>query len=82
MLPDIEIVLDLEGFDLTVYICFSDPSHVIGLYPNLLPQDYRKQLEYPEKLPDLEGSDLEKGLMALIDYLKDVSAIFIFEDRI
>ena len=82
MLPDIEIVLDLEGFDLTVYICISDPSHVIGLYPNLLPQDYRKQLEYPEKLPDLEGSDLEKGLMALIDYLKDVSAIFIFEDKI
>lgn len=49
----------------------TDPSHVIGLYPNLLPQDFRKQLEYPEKLPDLEGSDLEKGLMALIDYLKD-----------
>ena len=46
---------------------------MIGLYPNLLPQDFRKQLEYPEKLPDLEGSDLEKGLMALIDYLKDVS---------
>lgn len=49
----------------------TDPSHVIGLYPNLLPQEFRKQLDYPEKLPDLEGSDLEKGLMALIDYLKD-----------
>ena len=47
---------------------------MIGLYPNLLPQDFRRQLDYPEKLPDLEGSDLEKGLMALIDYLKDVSS--------
>ena len=49
---------------------------MIGLYPNLLPQDFRRQLDYPEKLPDLEGSDLEKGLMALIDYLKDVSSLW------
>ncbi|XP_064600177.1 vam6/Vps39-like protein [Liolophura sinensis] len=47
----------------------TDASHVIGLYPNLLPQDYRNQLEYPDKLPDLEGGELEKGLLALIDYL-------------
>lgn len=47
----------------------TDPSHVIGLYPNLLPQDFRKQLEYPDRLPDLQGVELEKGLMALIEYL-------------
>ncbi|XP_071079249.1 vam6/Vps39-like protein isoform X1 [Haliotis cracherodii] len=49
----------------------TDPSHVIGLYPNLLPQDFRNQLEYPDRLPDLEGGELEKGLLALIDYLTD-----------
>ncbi|CAH1791977.1 unnamed protein product [Owenia fusiformis] len=47
----------------------TDASHVIGLYPNLLPQDFRNQLEYPDKLPDLEGAELEKGLLALIEYL-------------
>lgn len=47
----------------------TDPSHVIGLYPNLLPQDYRSRLEYPERVPELEGQDMERGLLALIEYL-------------
>ncbi|KAJ8308553.1 hypothetical protein KUTeg_013427 [Tegillarca granosa] len=47
----------------------TDPSHVIGLYPNLLPQDFRNQLDYPSSLPDLEGGELEKGLLALQEYL-------------
>lgn len=47
----------------------TDPSHVIGLYPNLLPQDYRKQLDYPARVPNLEGGELEKALSALQDYL-------------
>lgn len=47
----------------------TDPSHVIGLYPNLLPHEFRKQLEYPKKPPDLEGGELEKALSALQDYL-------------
>ena len=51
----------------------SDPSHVIGLYPNLLPQDYRNLLEYPDLLPELEGGELEKGLLSLIEYLTQVS---------
>ena len=50
-----------------------DPSHVIGLYPNLLPQEFRKQLDYPSQLPDLEGGELEKGLSALQDYLTQVT---------
>ncbi|KAK7104918.1 vam6/Vps39-like protein [Littorina saxatilis] len=47
----------------------TDPSHVIGLYPNLLPQDYRSKLEYPERVPELEGHEMEKAVLALIEYL-------------
>ncbi|XP_055878560.1 vam6/Vps39-like protein [Biomphalaria glabrata] len=47
----------------------TDPSHVIGLYPNLLPEEFRKKLEYPDKVPDISGSNYEKGIMALIEYL-------------
>jgi len=49
-----------------------DPSHVIGLYPNLLPEDFRKQLDYPDALPDLDGAELERGILSLIDYLTEV----------
>ena len=45
---------------------------MIGLYPNLLPQDFRNQLEYPDRLPELEGGELEKGLLALIEFLTEV----------
>ncbi|KAG5857896.1 hypothetical protein ANANG_G00024260 [Anguilla anguilla] len=47
----------------------TDPTHVIGLYPDLLPTDYRKQLHYPNPLPTLSGAELEKAHLALIDYL-------------
>uniref|UniRef100_A0A672REQ2 Vam6/Vps39-like protein n=1 Tax=Sinocyclocheilus grahami TaxID=75366 RepID=A0A672REQ2_SINGR len=47
----------------------TDPTHVIGLYPDLLPSDYRKQLHYPNPLPVLSGAELEKAHLALIDYL-------------
>ncbi|KAJ3613000.1 hypothetical protein NHX12_019257 [Muraenolepis orangiensis] len=47
----------------------TDPTHVIGLYPDLLPADYRKQLHYPNPLPSLSGAELEKAHLALIDYL-------------
>lgn len=47
----------------------TDPSQVIGLYPNLLPKDYRDQLEYPERPPELSGNDLERALLSLIEYL-------------
>lgn len=49
-----------------------DPTHVIGLYPDLLPSDYRKQLHYPNPLPTLSGAELEKAHLALIDYLTQV----------
>ncbi|GCC35802.1 hypothetical protein chiPu_0014290 [Chiloscyllium punctatum] len=47
----------------------TDPTHVIGLYPDLLPADYRKQLQYPNPLPTLSTAELEKAHLALIDYL-------------
>ncbi|KAK5857921.1 hypothetical protein PBY51_011130 [Eleginops maclovinus] len=47
----------------------TDPTHVIGLYPDLLPSDYRKQLHYPNPLPTMSGAELEKAHLALIDYL-------------
>ncbi|KAM4540838.1 vam6/Vps39-like protein [Fundulus diaphanus] len=47
----------------------TDPTHVIGLYPDLLPSDFRKQLHYPNPLPTLSGAELEKAHVALIDYL-------------
>lgn len=53
-------------------MCSADPTHVIGLYPDLLPSDYRKHLHYPNPLPTLSGAELEKAHLALIDYLTQV----------
>ena len=50
----------------------TDPSFVIGLYPDLLPEDFRARLNYPTKLPHFEGAILEQGLLVLIDYLLEV----------
>jgi len=52
---------------------------VIGLYPNLLPEDFRKQLDYPDALPDLDGTELERGILSLIDYLTQVVRMQIIE---
>ena len=53
---------------------FIDPSYVIGLFPDLLPMDFRKQLEYPETIPSLQGRELEHAVLALIKYLTEVSS--------
>ncbi|XP_072024948.1 vam6/Vps39-like protein [Amphiura filiformis] len=47
----------------------TDPSQVIGLFPDLLPKEYRNMLEYPSAVTELSGAELEKGLTALIEYL-------------
>ncbi|KAJ8045113.1 Vam6/Vps39-like protein [Holothuria leucospilota] len=47
----------------------TDPAQVVGLFPDLLPGDYRSKLEYPSKPTELKGANLEKGLTALIEYL-------------
>ena len=65
--------------DFDLYI--SDPAHVIGLYPNLLPQQYRNNLSYPKDVPDLQGTEHEKGIMSLIEYLTQVSSSFLIKKK-
>ncbi|KAJ7340060.1 Vam6/Vps39-like protein [Desmophyllum pertusum] len=47
----------------------TDPTQVIGLFPELLPSEFRKQLEYPAPPPQLTAGELEKGCLALVEYL-------------
>lgn len=47
------------------------------MYPDLLPSDYKKQLQYPNPVPLLSGAELEKAHLALIDYLTQVRSQFI-----
>jgi hypothetical protein len=49
-----------------------DASHVIGLYTELLPPEFSNQLQYPDKLPLLQGRDMENGYSALVEYLTSV----------
>ena len=54
---------------------FLDPAHVIGLFPDLLPAEFRKQLEYPAPPPQLSPSEIEKGCLALVEYLTQASRL-------
>ncbi|PFX22208.1 Vam6/Vps39-like protein [Stylophora pistillata] len=47
----------------------TDPAQVIGLFPDLLPSEFRKLLEYPAPPPQLTPGELEKGCLALVEYL-------------
>jgi len=38
----------------------------------MLPSALRNNLEYPEKLPSLQGNDHIKALRALADYIEEV----------
>ena len=58
--------------------CFSDPTQVIGLFPDLLPSEFRKQLEYPALPPGLSPSEVEKGCVALVEYLTQVKTSLLF----
>jgi len=49
-----------------------DPSHVIGLYDGLLPNEYQSKLKYPDTVPSLQGRQMENGLLALIEFLTQV----------
>lgn len=73
----------LYGFDLFCNMRFKealdlflkldvDVSHVIGLYSELFPSEFRNQIEYPGKVPTFTGPDLEKGYTALVEYLTEV----------
>ena len=61
------------GKNQTFFQFYSDPSYVIGLFPDLLPVEFRKQLEYPEMVPVLQGKELDLAVLALIKYLTEVN---------
>ena len=48
------------------------PSHVIGLFRDLLPPEFQSKLKYPDDLPDLQGTSLKNGLEELIRFLTTV----------
>jgi len=50
----------------------TDPCHVIGVFPNLLPEDFRKTFDYPYPLPDFSDGDLQQGMHHLTGYLAKV----------
>ncbi|XP_065051843.1 vam6/Vps39-like protein isoform X2 [Rhopilema esculentum] len=50
----------------------TDPLLVIGVFPNLLPEPYRKNVTYPYPLPDFSDGALEKGLHHLTGYLAKI----------
>ncbi|RWS29194.1 vam6/Vps39-like protein [Leptotrombidium deliense] len=56
----------------------TEPPQVIGLFSDLLPEDYRSKIvgDYPYKPPEFKGTDLENGLFALIDFLLDIRRKF------
>ncbi|CAL4087633.1 unnamed protein product, partial [Meganyctiphanes norvegica] len=45
---------------------------VIGMYPDMVPEEYRMRLQYPYPLPSLTGTQLEEALQALIHFLLEV----------
>ncbi len=49
-----------------------DTSHVVGLVADLLPEQHRQKLSYPDKVPRLQGRELENALLALAEYLTKV----------
>nr|CAG4638944.1 EOG090X0131 [Daphnia magna]SVE82916.1 EOG090X0131 [Daphnia magna] len=64
-----------HNFDESLQLFFklaTDPSYVIGLFPDLLPVEFRKKVEYPETVPILQGRDLDLAVLALIKYLTEV----------
>ena len=66
-------VINFMGKNQTFFQFYSDPSYVIGLFPDLLPVEFRKQLEYPEMVPVLQGKELDLAVLALIKYLTEVN---------
>jgi tetratricopeptide (TPR) repeat protein len=46
-----------------------DPSIIIGLYPELLPEEFRSRLDYPSPVPILSGNELDEAITILVQYL-------------
>ena len=45
---------------------------MIGLYPRLLPPNFRNSLVYPSQLPQLNGTEFENSVIELSKYLTEV----------
>ncbi|KAF7488240.1 Vam6/Vps39-like protein [Sarcoptes scabiei] len=51
----------------------TDPSYIIALFPDILPDSFRAQLLSDTKtIANLDGAILDQGLMALIEYLVEI----------
>ncbi|KAK4324087.1 hypothetical protein Pmani_005270 [Petrolisthes manimaculis] len=50
----------------------TDLPYVIGLYPDMVPEECRNQLQYPYPPPALSGADLEVALQALVHFLHEM----------
>ncbi|KAG0702685.1 Vam6/Vps39-like protein [Chionoecetes opilio] len=50
----------------------TDLPFVIGMYPDMVPEEYRSRLQYPYPVPVLSGAELEKALQALVHFLLEV----------
>lgn len=59
----------------------TDPYDVIRLFPDLLPEDSRKSSMKSPSTLQLDGKDLELGLLALIKYLVEVRFTVQFEKQ-
>ena len=79
----IDYIKYLQAFDYFCKMKFSeaikiyselkiDPSVVIGLFPDLLPEEFRSKLEYPERLPELKGDNLDNAIAELAQYLIEI----------
>ncbi|XP_060583143.1 vam6/Vps39-like protein isoform X2 [Ruditapes philippinarum] len=47
-----------------------DPSHIIGMFPDLLPSKLSNSLVYPEKVQSIHEKALDKALFELVEYLQ------------
>ncbi|XP_045614549.1 vam6/Vps39-like protein [Procambarus clarkii] len=50
----------------------TDLPFVIGMYPDMVPEEYRSRLRYPYPIPALSGADLEQALQALVHFLLEM----------
>lgn len=50
----------------------TDLPFVIGMYPDMVPEEYQSRLQYPYPIPALSGAELEKALQALVHFLLEI----------
>ncbi|XP_071515409.1 vam6/Vps39-like protein [Panulirus ornatus] len=50
----------------------TDLPFVIGMFPDMVPEEYRSRLRYPYPIPVLSGTDLEQALQSLVHFLLQI----------